>query len=478
MYVTLYAGHLEGVPQAIAQAEGSPAALERDVLMVYTGTFNSMDGEVTITREHLERLAANHNARFSALKLAHGDGAIPLGANPPVQLDHTSSARDTVGRLVGPVSVQDATIDGQVYPGLRGRVRFLGAENIAPASDGRWSSVSIGADLETGVLKELSVTPFPAAPRASLLKQGDPNMPMPEEMRKKLRRHLKATTKCSDEDADKKLAALSDDDAKKLGEEADERMKRCRKYLTEEKKMSEEDADKHFAALSDDDDKKLGEEVDEHEKKLAADPHPEPDGDEGRRELSAKKAKLTKLMAAAGEEVRLAQLDARRADIAVKLSAFRARGIITPAKEKELTDPKGVNLSAASDEALALVWRVLDTLEPAVPTGQFGSVKAVELSQFGAAGKKEAVTRLEAETLSNMPFLRAVAANMKADGKGGDVQLAASPADVAAAAIQQPAPAPDVATTTPEQAETIDRLNKQIASMAKLFAEVQSILTA
>jgi hypothetical protein len=146
-----------------------PAVLERDVLLVYAGKFQSMDGEVEITDDHIDKLASAHNSMLSKLaKLVGGQSSLKV--YPPVQLDHSTSARDTIGRLVGDVKVgEHVTADGQKSKALFGKVRFLGKENVEKVKDGRWAHVSIGADLENPKIQELTITPFPAAAEASLL---------------------------------------------------------------------------------------------------------------------------------------------------------------------------------------------------------------------------------------------------------------------------------------------------------------------
>lgn len=146
----------------------SDAAYDRPVMLVYTGSFESMDGPVDITDNHIERLASEHNTFLSKVKrMATGD--IPMKEYPPVQLDHSTSAAHTVGRLIGDLQVGETDIGGDKKKALFGTIRFLGKENVEKAKDGRWTHVSIGADLEIPKINELSVTPFPAAPNASLL---------------------------------------------------------------------------------------------------------------------------------------------------------------------------------------------------------------------------------------------------------------------------------------------------------------------
>ncbi len=430
MIVTLYSGHIQGGPNV---TEGTaPAVLDRDVLLVYVGTFNSMDGEVKITRQHIDKLAANHNARLDKLTI---DGTeTPMRDLPPIQVDHTSSAHDTVGRVVSRLTVKDHPIEGVMTPCLFGKARFLGQENCEKANDGRWTNVSIGADLEAGVLKELSVTPFPAAPHASLLSSKGPSMAFPDEMKKRCKKYLTEEKKMSDEDADKKLAALSDEDGKKLSDEVDEH----------DKKMAAEDDEK----------KKLAADEEEKKKDLAAD---EDDKDDKEKKLSAKKKKITALMASANDAVRLAKLEARRGTVTIKLSRLRSEQRITPAEEKTLNDLK---LAERSDEALELAWKILETREPVIHAGQFGSVKVVDLASAGEAMKRARLSSEETSVLSNMPFTR----KMIEATNGGKETTALS--DQAPAPVRMSEPEPTTTVDHDAQQQRIQTLEAQVTKLA------------
>jgi hypothetical protein len=135
----------------------------RRALLLYAGTFGSMDGETEITAVHIEKILAQHNTTIKQL----GENAT-MADFPPLMVDHSISARDVVGRLVG--EVERGEHEGK--PALYGTLQFLGAENIERVIDGRWTHVSISADLETGKIIELTVTPFPAVPNAKMFSQG------------------------------------------------------------------------------------------------------------------------------------------------------------------------------------------------------------------------------------------------------------------------------------------------------------------
>lgn len=169
MQIQLRTGSFEAGEGTLQTTSTGSVQLDKKCLLVYCGTFQSMDGEVTIDHEHLTRLAETHNSFLSKLKMAVG-GEVPVKHFPPVQLDHSTSAKDTVGRLVGELQLSEHQLeDGSKVPALYGTARILGQENVDRVKDGRWVHLSIGADLDTGKLSELTITPFPAAPEASML---------------------------------------------------------------------------------------------------------------------------------------------------------------------------------------------------------------------------------------------------------------------------------------------------------------------
>lgn len=164
MYIRLLSGSFD---QEEGKTQADQSSLEKKALLVYTGKFNSMDGEVDITDKHIKKFVEIHNA--STANLSEGEKS--LKHYPPIQLDHSTSAKDTVGRLVGPlVEGEHVMSDGKKVKALYGTAKILGKENVEKVNDGRWTHLSIGADLETGKINELTITPFPAAPNASLLK--------------------------------------------------------------------------------------------------------------------------------------------------------------------------------------------------------------------------------------------------------------------------------------------------------------------
>lgn len=162
----------EVVPEHHPEIVDESAKLIRRALLVYEGDFDSMDGPVKVSRNDLQLLTTNHNNLIqNVAKLAGiGESDLQMKDFPPVQLDHSVSAKDTVGRLIGPISLEPYTTkDGKQVTGIYGNVCILGHENVQKVQDGRWTHLSVGVDFEKGKFSELTITPFPAAPEASLL---------------------------------------------------------------------------------------------------------------------------------------------------------------------------------------------------------------------------------------------------------------------------------------------------------------------
>lgn len=457
MLVQLYAGHIEGGQPQITGA--TPGTLDRAVMLVYEGEFNSMDGPVVITADHLSGIADNHNSRFSALKLAAGDAGVAMKDLPPLQLDHSTSARDTIGRLVGPLRLETVQIEGRPRRALMGIARFIGEENVQKASDGRYTHVSIGADLETNELSELSVTPFPAAKRASLLTAKGAKMD-----KEKLRKHLMKTAKCSAEEADEKLSKMSDDDQKKLAKEVDD----------DEKKLAAEEDEKA---------KKLAAEKDEEEKKLAAKRAAEGDDDDEekkKKDLSAANEKLTRLRGIAGEakkELAAARAEMRRGEVQNRLAKLRANAKLTPAEQKALTGEiklasgKKVKLSEVSDDALELAFAILEAREKVVHVGQFGSIKPLDLSDTGKAVKGARLSQMEAETLANMPFT-----SKALKGTNGDTKLTAASDQGGAPMRTVVDDDADDEPIQPVDEETMTRMAEQTKRLTTLIESIDAAL--
>lgn len=377
--VRLQSGHFSELGGDVVEKDGY---FEKDAMLVYTGDFKAMDGDVTITPDHIRNLAANHNSYLSKFKrLATGE--VPAKAMPPIQLDHSPSATMTVGRLTGELRAgKFLDDDGIEKDALFGRVRVLGKENVEKVKDGRWTHLSIGADLDLCVLNELTITPFPAAPNASLLskgKEGDPPM------YKKLMAFLTGVNKLSEKDAEEKLKKMSDEEKEKLAAEADEA----------EKKMAaeEEESKKKLAAEEEEKAKKLAAE-EEEKKKLAA------ESEEKDKKMSAARTNIVKMRGDMRTKFAETQLAAKTMKLTARLSTLRASAKLTPAEQKKI-DLK--ELAGKSDEAVELFFKGFAEREPVIPLGQFGTKKAASLARLTQQAKR---TELTAETVGNMPFLK------------------------------------------------------------------------
>lgn len=472
MHVKLRTGMFElATTQSQAGNEGSqpqdaPKMLERPCRIVYPGKFMSMDGEVDVTEAMLEKLAANHNSVVNSLKRMAEVAGLQTNASPPIQVDHSRSGWDTVGRLVGPVELKPHQLpDGQQVKALFGTARILGKENVERVMDGRWSNLSIGADFEAGTLSELTITPFPAAEQASLLsksrlaaitaadvkqmhKAWEAGEETPLEASAFLDLAKGEYLKTNDPELKKAINALASRlGIRKLSESAhvqpdppstkgDPMKVGFSSYLTEECKMSEEDSKKSIEKmrkrLMDKD--KLSEA--DADKKLAEIPHEdakrmmdECSADEAKEaklsKLTQAKTRLTELkgtMTKGAESIRLAQ---RKLSIQTRLSKLRSEAKITPAEIKKLDIAK---LAAGTEEAIAAALDTFSAREPQVMAGLVGNANATSVARMSEDRKKAIrMAKLEVEARKNMnkpvsDELKKLAEGAPADG-GKDVSI-------------------------------------------------------
>lgn len=460
-----HSGHLE---QPGTPLEGeAPSQTEKRALLVYCGKFLSLDGEVEVTDEHLERLASNHNSLVQKLKrMAQGD--VPLKHAPPVQLDHSTSARDTVGRLVGDLEIAPHQLeDGTQVRALFGNLRILGRENVERVMDGRWTHLSIGADLEEGKISELTITPFPAAAEASMLSkmakfkhvrsvnyknhtiqihktesgayffvvgthEGDEvhsegraltmgkefvdimsedlmgnKMSKGASMLEKLKAFLMGTKKLSAEKAEDEVKKMSEDEQKKLAEEADAHEKK----MAEEKDKLRKHLMDHEKMSEKDADEKLAKMSDEEKKELAAKCAEEEakmaadESDEAKTQMSAALKEITKLSTDLRKDIGTARLAERKLQIRSRLQKVISKGKMTPAEYKKLDITK---MAQASSETVDAVFKSYEDREPVIMAGLLGSTKAVSLAQVKADARLKS---MEKEMLEGMPFLSHVKKN-------------------------------------------------------------------
>ena len=405
---------------------------ERKVMMVYCGDFDSMDGPVTITEKHIDLLVKNHNSFIENVKrLFNGD--LPMKDCPPLQLDHSALATHTIGRLVGPLVKGMANIEGKEVPALFGTARFLGGENIEKAQDGRYTHVSIGADLEDGIINELSVTPFPAAPKASLLSkkrlaqyrgkdyevveiaEGEYDIYIDG---KKVSHHAG-----SSEEVDAEAKRYID------SEKGDSQMhEKLKKHLMEARKLSAEDAEKlskemlahHMSKMSMDDEKmgkhladakdeelsRMSKEFDEDKEKerlskLSEEEKEKEEKKEKEAKMSAARDGFTKLALGIRKNSTELSTEIKKSKVAARLSKFRSEGKITPAEIKKLDIAK---MAEMKDEMVDVMLSTFDVREPVIRFGSLAGTNKAE--NIEKVQKKYRMARLELESRLNMPSKR------------------------------------------------------------------------
>jgi hypothetical protein len=411
--------------------------LQKEAMLVYVGKFDSMDGEVEVTPEDLSRLVENHNAEYTRFA---SSGTVNMKDCPPIQLDHSTSARDTVGRVVGQLRIGD--FEG--VPALFGNVVFLGKENADRVKDGRWTHLSIGADLEAGKLNELTVTPFPAAPNASLLKgkrlmqgtyrnfayyvekdksgesysaglQWDSGSGWSDEKdgfasEAEASRYIKG---CIDEEW-KTNGKFYQNDLDKMskfskGDTVDK--EKMKKHLMEKEKMSAEEADHKLSKMSDEEKKELSAKCDEDKTSMAAEEtETEDEGEDEDKDKESKKAKMqsakkkwAQLTKGFKETSAKVSLEAKKIRLSGRIAKLRSQGKITPAEQKEINVEKIAKLSS---EALDAMFEVMGKRQPVVLVGQYGRNQAEDISNLA---KEVQEKKLLSEMAESMHFSKGIA---------------------------------------------------------------------
>lgn len=450
---------------ALAAEPVCPDRIEKRAMLVYVGDFDSADGPVEIREKHLKKIAAWHNARVNA---NHQNNKLDARFFPPIQVDHSTSGWDTVGRLTGLLEIADyETQEGVKTKALYGHVTILGKENVERVLDGRWTHLSIGADLDSGRISELTVTPFPAAADAALLSRNKETQGSVAKLAKSeshTYKGVKITAKQNWENDEEVWEAFVNGKVVADGEDADEAFaeamkwvdrngpkkfskgetmnrKKLMAFLKAKKKMTDEEAKKHLNDIKDDEEKlaalekeaeedsKLSSDEDdktdlseekpgtedkaelsddkEDDKELSSDENTE--GGEKKKDmkkkLSAAKAKVTNLSTAFRSKVGTANLAISTGRINARLSRLRAEAKITPAEIKKIDVAK---LAAASPETVDAVLKSYDDREPVVHLGMIGSTKATSISK---AHNEVRMSALEAETRANMSLMRKTAAS-------------------------------------------------------------------
>lgn len=331
--------------------------LTKRARFVYVGKFDSMDGEVDVTKEHIEKLVAAHNAIID--RLAGDENMVHF---PPVQVDHSTSGWDTVGRVVGTLEARDDVIDGKTVLAMFGTLRFLGADAVDRVNDGRWTHLSLGADLDGAKLNEMTVTPFPAAPKASLLSKLK-GVPMDEQMAA-LKKHLMESDKMSEKDADDKLSKMTDDEKKEMSG----RLAAPKEEPKDEPKPKDE--------------------------KMAA--------------VKTAFAKLTSGFKTAAKKTTVA---VKTVQLTARLNGLRAKGKLTPAEQKGIDLAK---LGALDKAAQDFFFDTYEKRGPVVLGGVYGRTSAEDIAKLAGDVKDKSMLKEMSQT---MHFSRGV---VKRLAEGGD----------------------------------------------------------
>lgn len=345
-----------------AEISAGQSYYERRAVLCHVGDFQSMTGPVKVTEAMLERVCNTHNSNWERLKQMI-QGPVPLKECAPLQLDHSDSATVTVGRLVGKLEVADYLLsDGTTVKALFGTLRVLGAENIEKARDGRWIHLSIGCDFIAGKVREMTITPFPAAGGSSFLSNPGETM----KNRQKLKAYLTGHKKMSDDDAESEL-------------------KKCEADPKEHEKLTAE-SDKQ----DEEDDKKKKDELAAAESARVT-------------KLAAVKTNVTQLASSFETSMKAAKLAAATGTIHTRLSKLRAQCKVTPAEIKKMDI---VKLASSSQAEIDAAMQSYEAREPVIIPGQLGTIKALDLAKIGlkSADAKQKID-LENDMRKNMKSL-------------------------------------------------------------------------
>lgn len=117
------------------------------------------EGQAIIKKARLFYPGTHNNKKFVEADIRKIADNFVTGEFIPLQLDHSDSARDTIGRIL------DVFQEGDT---LYGHLLFLGEDAVKNVLLGKWKKVSIGARLKDKKLVEVSITPFPALTDAEI----------------------------------------------------------------------------------------------------------------------------------------------------------------------------------------------------------------------------------------------------------------------------------------------------------------------
>lgn len=146
----------------------------RSGILVHEGNHPSMDGEIFFDEERIKRLVNNHNQKI--LNLAKQYGGIeqmPRGAYPAILPNHVD--KEPIGRLCSLLRFEKRDVPGggaNLACAVADMV-FLGQDTVQKVKDGRIYHLSIGIDVTTDTLGEVSTVVIPACPGSMLLGKDD-----------------------------------------------------------------------------------------------------------------------------------------------------------------------------------------------------------------------------------------------------------------------------------------------------------------
>lgn len=405
------------VGDAKGASDNSDKVLTKRARLVYEGEFDSMDGKVKVTADHLKSLAAAHNeqvAKLSGPPNPDAPGAEPSMANyPPVQVDHSTSGWDTVGRVIGPLELGD--YEGKVA--LFGNLRFLGSDAVERVKDGRWTHLSLGADLDGAKLNEMTVTPFPAAPKASLLK-GKKDSESEVELGPLWEKAKKASQEAFGEIRWPFVNWWYQEHGGKFskGESMDkEKLAALKKHLMEKEKLSEKDADDKLAKMKDEEKEELsaklaGDEggkvvdkpkgADEEEEEVEKGTKDEPTA--ASKKMAAARSRFAKLSKGFKKVSDSTIASISKVQLTGKLNGLRAKGKLSPGEQKAIDLDKLASLDKAGQD---FFFETYEKRSPIVLAGVYGRADASDIVEL--ANDVKGRTMLT-EMLEGMQFSKSV----------------------------------------------------------------------
>lgn len=407
-----------------APCVGESIYVDKECILLTVGKFKSMDGEVKITENIIKNIAQVYNSKLHQLR---GNGAaLNMAHFKPVQLDHSTSANETVGRLLDPLQVKEH--EGKLT--LFGTIRFIGEENVAKATDGRWTNLSVGIkSLATCELNEVTITPFPACQDAILLSTvGDKSMHirLSESEQTDLKaKHMQAVSDCMKKHM-AEVGEMHDRHTKELAQATPEQIDEIKKQHEDERSAH---MAKHMEAMNAANDeyvqtleKNMGSESTEkdpneniedkaqhenkesplqekEEHKLSEDKPKDEEKEDKKEEQNEEKTRLSSAFTSMRATQEGLRLRFKQMNIASRLSKFRAEAKITPAEIKKMDL---VRLAKANDETIEAIFETIANRQPVIHTAVYGRVDAVNPA---TVAEKVRLSQLEHETRKNFSSL-------------------------------------------------------------------------